>query len=348
MKPADVEVRAGAPEHDEARDAFVLAHPRGSFFHLAGWRRTVERVFGNRPRDLLAWDGDELIGVLPLMHARGLAGSDSLISMPYGVYGGPLGVDPAVDQALLAEATRIADTERVAYLELRYAWDPGSDLVGSTLYHTFVRDLPEDPDDVLARMPKKSRAEARKARTRHGLELSHGPWYIDDLYRMFLHNKHALGSPALPRRMFATLMEEFDGRVHVHLVRRGSNPLAAVMSFVYRDTLLAYYSGTAAGADHDWSASNFMYMSLQEWAVREGFRVFDFGRSRADSGAYKFKLHQGFEPEPLEYRYHLVKKRRTPSFNPSNPKLHLLQSTWRRLPLWLARRMSNRLSAYLP
>ena len=348
MKPADVEVRPGAPVEDGARDAFVQAHERGSFFHRAGWRRTVERVFGNRPRDLYAWDGDELIGVLPLMHAPGLTGGDSLISMPYAVYGGPLGTDPAVEQALLAEATRIADSERVGYLELRYAWDPGSDLVGSTLYHTFVRDLPEDPDEVLGRMPKKSRAEARKARTKHGLELSEGPWYMDDLYRMFLNNKHSLGSPALPRKMFATLMEEFGDDVYVHLVRRGSTPLAAVMSFVDGDTLLAYYSGTADNADREFSASNFMYMALQEWAVKRGFRVFDFGRSRADSGAYKFKVHQGFEPRPLEYRYHLVRKRKTPSFNPSNPRLHVLQETWRRLPLWLARRLSNRLSAYLP
>ena len=348
MKSADVEVRPGAPEHDAVRDEFVLAHPHGSFFHLAGWRRTVERVFGNRPRDLMAWDGDTLIGVLPMMHAPGLSGRDSLISMPYAVYGGPLGTDAAVDQALLSEATRIADSERVGYLELRYAWDPGPDLVGSTLYQTFACELPESSEDVLKGMPKKARAEARKARTRHGLELSRGPWYVDDLYRMFLNNKHSLGSPALPQRMFETLMQEFGDRVHVHLVRRGSTPLSAVMSFVYGDRLLAYYSGTAPGADREFSASNFMYMALQEWAVEEGFRIFDFGRSRADSGAYKFKVNQGFEPRPLEYRYHLVRKRHTPSFTPSNPRVRVLQNTWRRLPLWLARLLSNRLSAYLP
>ena len=348
MKPADVEVRPGAPELDEARDEFVLGHDRGSFFHLSGWRRAVERVFKYEARDLFAYDGDELVGVLPMMYAPGLSGGKSLISMPYGVYGGPIGNDPAVEQALLEEASGIADREQVKYLELRYATDPGPDLVGTSLYDTFIRDLPEDPDDVLARMPKKSRAEARKARKKHGLELSQGTWYIDDLYRLFLANKHALGSPALPRRMFATLMDEFSGRVHVHLVRRGSQPLAAVMSFVYGDTLLAYYSGTAPQADREYSASNFMYMSLQEWAVREGFRVFDFGRSRADSGAHRFKVHQGFEPRPLHYRYHLVRKRRTPSFTPSNPKVRILQETWRRMPQWLARRLSNRLSVYLP
>jgi predicted N-acyltransferase len=216
-----------------------------------------------------------------------------------------VGVDRSVQHALFEEAERQAVAEGMGRLELRCLEDPGLDLPASGLYATFIRELPAKVEDVLAGMPKKARAEARKARNKHGLELSSGNWYVDDLVRLFHRNKRDLGSPALPIALFKTLMDEFPDQVVVHLVRRGSQPLSAVMSFLFQDQVLAYYSGTAEGADRAYSASNFMYLALQEWCVERGYRIFDFGRSRKDSGAHSFKVHQGFEPRDLNYRYRL-------------------------------------------
>jgi len=344
----EVVLRAGLSSEDARRDAYVRAHARGTFFHLSGWRRVVERVHGHDPVDLCAWRGERMVGVLPLMLCRGFFGARQLISMPYATYGGPLGDDPEIERALVERAKLLAVELAASYLELRCVDEPAMELVPSSLYCTFVRDLPQDPAEVLARMPKKARAEARKARERHALELSSGHWYVDDLERMFLANKHELGSPGLPSAHFRAILEQFDRSVSVHLVRQGERPLSAVMCFAYGDTLIAYYAGTQPGADRAFSASNFMYLSLQEWAVERGFRRFDFCRSRVGSGAYEFKRHQGFEPSALHYGYHLVKSRRLPSFTPSNPRTAVLRAAWSRLPMWLARRLSDRLARYLP
>ena len=283
-----------------------------------------------------------------MMACRGLRGRTHLISIPYAVYGGALGSDPEVRLALFREAERSALAAEVGYLELRCAEDPGLDLPASSLYSTFRRELPDEPEQVMALTPKKARAEARKARERHGLELDLGPWFAPDLARLFHRNKHSLGSPGLPDAFFAALQEEFPGQVTVHLVRRGNEPLAAVMSFLFEDVVLAYYSGTERDADRRYSASNFMYVALQEWCVEQGYRHFDFGRSRKDSGAFSFKVHQGFEPTDLHYRYRLVRSGAPPSLNPSNPRTRILTGTWRRLPLWLTRRLSVAASRYLP
>ncbi|HEX6885243.1 MAG TPA: FemAB family XrtA/PEP-CTERM system-associated protein [Planctomycetota bacterium] len=341
-------VRAGLAGDDPQRDAYVRAHPRGTFFHLSGWRRMVERVHGHEPLELLAFEGERLVGVLPLMLCRAPFLRARLVSMPYATYGGPLGDDAAVEARLVGRARELAEELRVAYLELRCIEDAGLGLVPNTLYSTFVRDLPADPADVLARMPKKARAEARKAREKHGLELASGHWYLDDLRRMFLLNKHELGSPGLPRAHFQALLELFERSTWVHLVRQGTRPRAAVMSFAFGKTLIAYYAGTEPGADRAVSASNFMYMALQEWAVERGFERFDFCRSRADSGAFEFKRHQGFEPTPLHYGYHFVRRKKLPSFTPSNPRTGVLRAAWSRLPLWMARALTERLPRYLP
>ena len=349
LAPApELVLRAGLSSEDAQRDAYVLAHPRGTFFHLSGWRRVIERVHGHDALDVCAWRGARLVGVLPLMLCRGFFGRNELVSMPYATYGGPLGDEPAIVAALVARARAMAEELGAAHLELRCVEDCGVELVPSNLYCTFVRELPADPAQVLARMPKKARAEARKAREKHALELSSGHWYLEDLQRMFLLNKHELGSPGLPRAHFRVILEQFERAVFVHLVRQGGTPLAAVMSFAYGDTLIAYYAGVQPGADRAVSASNFMYMALQEWAVARGFRRFDFCRSRVDSGACEFKRHQGFEPTPLHYGYHLVRRRSLPNFTPSNPRTAVLRQTWSRLPLWVARLLSEHLPRYLP
>lgn len=341
-------LRAGLSSEDARRDAYVRAHPRGTFFHLSGWRRVIEKVHGHEPLELCAWRGERMVGVLPLMLCRGFFGARELISMPYATYGGPLGDDAEIVAALVERARHMAEELAASYLELRCLEDPGLPLQPSALYCTFLRDLPADPAEVLAGMPKKARAEARKARDKHRLELSAGHWYLDDLERMFLLNKHALGSPGLPGKHFRAILEQFERGISIHLVRQGEKPLSAVMSFAYGDTLIAYYAGTQPGADRAFSASNFMYLALQEWAVERGFRRFDFCRSRVGSGAFEFKRHQGFEPTPLHYGYHLVRRRSLPSFTPSNPRTAVLRSAWSKLPLWLARALSERLARYLP
>lgn len=348
MQALALEFRTTGSRDHAAWDSYVAAHPESTFFHRAGWRRAIGRVMGHGTIDLIALRGERIVGVLPLMECPRPFGPPAWISSPYAVYGGAIADDAATAEALTREAMRRADAARIARLELRHVTPAPVDLPTSELYATFVQDLPETPEEVLGTIPKKARAEARKARDKHGLSMSEGIWYLDDLHRMFQLNKRSLGSPGLPIDLFSELGTEFGDDVKLHLVRRGREPLMAVMSFVWRDRLLAYYAGTAPGADRAFSVSNYMYLALREWAVEQGLRSFDFGRSRKDSGAFQFKRHQGFEPTDLHYAFHLVRARGLPSFTPSNPRTKVLRDAWSRMPLWLAERLSRSLARYLP
>ena len=68
-----------------AWDDFVRAQPDGTFFHLSGWRRVIERAFNHRTYYLVAERGRTLTGVLPLTHVKSLLFGSSLVSNAFAV-----------------------------------------------------------------------------------------------------------------------------------------------------------------------------------------------------------------------------------------------------------------------
>jgi hypothetical protein len=91
-----------------------------------------------------------------------------------------------------------------------------------------------------------------------------------------------------------------------------------------------------AGSDRRYNrfAPNMLlYSWVLEYACREGFRIFDFGRSTVDSGTFRFKQQWGAEPIPLYWYYWLKEGNPLPELNPQNPKYRLAIQIWKHLPL---------------
>ena len=90
MCAADLAIR----ELDEAAipdwDRFVAECSGATFFHRAGWKRVIERSFGHRTHYLYAERAGVIEGILPLVHVKSLVFGNSLISLPFCVYAGPV------------------------------------------------------------------------------------------------------------------------------------------------------------------------------------------------------------------------------------------------------------------
>ncbi len=90
-----------------AWDAFVAAHPHGTFFHRAAWADVIRRAFRHTPHYLVAERDGAVVGVLPLVQVKTLLFGNSLVSNPFCVYGGPLGADEDAVAALDRAATAL-------------------------------------------------------------------------------------------------------------------------------------------------------------------------------------------------------------------------------------------------
>ena len=96
--------------------------------------------------------------------------------------------------------------------------------------------------------------------------------------------------------------------------------VSGVMSFYFRDEVLPYYAGDVAAA-RELAANDFKYWELMRRACERGIAVFDYGRSKRDTGSFDFKKNWGFEPTPLHYEYRLFKRDIGAAEQPGQPEV---------------------------
>jgi len=259
----------------------------------------------------------------------------SLISTAFTVGGGVL-ADDAEARAALAEAAMAEGCKRrVKYVELRSrsatveGWE-----VKDSVYAGFERELPEDEAASLQAIPRKRRAEVRKAiaALEDGSLQCRFTREIDPFYALYAYAMREHGTPVYPRRFAAALMREFSDDAEVLLVSAGEEPVLALWTFYFRDCVLPYYFAAGPRARELRAFDLAVWLQMRRGAEL-GARRFDFGRSKYGAGSFDYKTHWGFEPMPLEYQYKLIGARRAPNVNPDNPKFSAASAAWRRLPL---------------
>lgn len=342
----DIVIRQFERGEERDWDRFVLSSPFGTFFHLWGWRQVVEKVLGHQYIPLVALREGQISGVFPIAQVRNAFFGNSLISVPLAVYGGICANDSDSYFRLLQAGGELATRLDVNYLEMRNRSEPfPTSLPGRDLYLTFTQDLSPGPEKLLQALPRDTRYAVRKSQ-KAGLE-----WTEDlsdaEFYEIYAHSVHRLGTPVFPRELFTRLREAFPGQVRVFGVRKAKKAIAGVMCFYFRDIAMPYYGGALQGYQKD-SPNNFMYWNLMAQSSIEGFREFDFGRSKRGTGSYHFKSVWSMVETDLPYKYHLVKAKEAPHLSPIDKKFQLPVAAWRRMPFSWTKVLGPRVIRWIP
>ena len=327
-----VGVRPAQPQDRARVSAFVRAQPDATPFHQAEWGEAIAAGCGQRSHLLLAEHGDgSIAGVLPLTEMRSPLFGRALVSSGFAVDGGVVGEACAVGPLAFA-ARDLAGRLACPSVELRGGAHPSGWAVDEGSYLGFARDLAADDEAELRAIPRKQRAEVRKALANDlSVEVGRNAAALRDHYRVYAESVRNLGTPVFPRALFREVIARMDADVLT--VRHAGRPVASVLSLYWRDTVYPYWGGGTAAA-RALRANDRMYFALMAHARSRGCTRFDFGRSKVGTGAAAFKKNWGFEGRPLCYASWSEGGRR--EVNPLNPKYALMVRTWAKLPLPLA------------
>jgi FemAB-related protein (PEP-CTERM system-associated) len=341
-----LEVCQLSPGGEDEWDRFVLASPFGTFFHLSGWKTVVEKVLGRRTFCFVARDERGIRGVFPISWVRSRIFGDCLVSSPLAVYGGICADDGDAYTSLLKAGQDLANRLGVKYLEMRNRTEPfPSDLPGRDLYVTFTQDLSAGPDKLMQALPRDTRYAVRKS-IKAGLEWTEDV-SLGEFYEIYAQSVHRLGTPVFSKKLFEVLRGVFPRHCKLFGVRKDKKVIAAVLCLYFRDQVLPYYAGALPEFYKD-SPNNFMYWSLIAQSCAEGYKLFDFGRSKRGTGSFQFKSAWSMETAELPYRYCLVKAKEVPHMSPVDQKFQLPVRLWKRMPFELTKVLGPPLIRRIP
>lgn len=342
LRPLTIRLADLSDPIDRARiGGFVHDHPQGTPFHLPAWSIAAARGCGQRSHYLVAERGElGIVGAMPLTELHSPLFGRVLASAGFGVGGGILADRADVVRALGEACWELAQRLSCSSVEVRGGPVPGPEWQSeSERYLGFVRPLACDDDAELLAIPRKQRAEVRKALdTDLTIAIGRDPADIAAHYAVYAQSVRNLGTPVFPRALFTEMVQEFGNAADVLVVRHAEQPVASVLSLYWRGTVFPYWGGGTLAARR-LRANDRMYFELMRHARARGYRQFDFGRSKTGTGPAAFKKNWGFDPQPLTYHERTADGAAPRDASPLNPKYRLQVALWSRLPLAIANRV---------
>ncbi|MEM9501899.1 MAG: FemAB family XrtA/PEP-CTERM system-associated protein [Pseudomonadota bacterium] len=323
------------PAQMERTEAYV-AERRASLFHRPIWLKAVEAGTGQRAGGFVAEQLGVITGWLPLSEVRSVLFPPALVSSGFGVGGGIIADSTSAASSLAAAAEDFATRNSFASIDVRGGSIPSGWEQWDDKHCGFKRPLAENDEAELMTIPRKTRAEVRKG-LKNDLPFKIGRSDADMMahYAVYAESVRNLGTPVFPRRLFAAMLEAFPDSSDILTVFKDGAPVASVLSFYHDGAVMPFWGGGTYAA-RDARANELMYYELMCHARRKGMERFDFGRSKTNSGPYKFKKNWGFEPVPLTYGKWTAPGAEARDVDPTSETYSSKIDLWKKLPLPIA------------
>lgn len=315
-------------------------------FHTPEWKEFIEKSFSGVKTDYIAvTENDKIEIMIPLIDIKHSILSNKLISCGFLEYGGFAGDNSLENVKKLLFEIANTYSKSTHYLEIREGLESFNSVLDKTSlkksvdYKRFITKL-EDHEALWKKINKQKRKAVRKAEN-SGITLKElGSSDVDEIYELYLKNMKAFGSPPVSKAFFENFFSilskkglakgfgaYYEGKLVSLLVGYTYKKRIHVIVAVSDEKFLQYRPNDA------------VHWEFIKWGCNNGYQVFDWGRTREESGQHKFKSLWASEMHDLRHYYLLWKVNEIPKVDPTNPKYKMFIKLWKILPISLSRKM---------
>jgi CelD/BcsL family acetyltransferase involved in cellulose biosynthesis len=294
------------PTRDERWDDFVVSHPFGWLCHLSGWKRVLEDSFRHMKGHYFAIlddSGESIQAALPVYQVNSWLTGRRLVSVPFATLSDPLVRDSEELETLLSAAVRLYESSNSSYIEIR-ALNATQLLANketklgcvSRFKHHYL-PLKSDPEAVKKVFHAKSVRSAISKSEKSGLDLAEAKSDSDlqTFYNLYFITRKRLGLPPQPFAFFKNIWNLFhsNDQFQILLAFSGRSAVGGLAFFKFKKRLSTEFAGWDV-ASTEAKPNHFLYWEGIKLACREGYEIFDFGRTETENtGLLAFKRHWG-------------------------------------------------------
>ncbi len=327
----------------QAWDDYAYKHPDAYHAHLSGWKNVIEKTYNKKSYYLLAEDNEEIVGILPLFHIKSLLFGNQLVSMPYLTYGGVISDSDEIANSLINKALEISKDLKTDYIELRQVRSLNENFYEREKTQVITSkvsmrlELPKNSEELFKSFKAKLRSQIRRPQKEGMTFTIGGSELIKDFYKVFAVNMRDLGSPVHSKDLFINIFEYFKKSIKLGVIYFNGIPVASGLISLFKDFVEIPWASSIRKYNR-YSPNMLLYWSFLDYAINNGFKYFDYGRSTPGEGTYRFKQQWGCQEENL--RWYKFAQNANDNFNnniTNRDNLVILALMWSKLPITITR-----------
>jgi len=190
---------------------------------------------------------------------------------------------------------------------------------------TTILPLSEDEETQFQQLKPNVRRKIRKCAGNGVAVIEGGKELLAGFYEVYAKNMHRLGSPALPERWFANLLDQYRyGEASVWCAFYENRLIGAAFLLENEHFYEACWFATLNQYNKLYTSYGLYWEMIRHAVHRKGL-FFSFGRSSYGSSVHVYKQHWGGEDIPLYWNYSHPQHKNIRNFT-------LLNKIWRLLP----------------
>jgi len=279
------------------------------------------------------------------LHVKSFIFGNRLISLPFSDYGKITSYIPFEEFQILIENTnakyleaRIPNWKNETFKAFREAG-----FVKAVVYKTFLLNIEESSEVLWNKLNKKIRNSIRYA-LRKKVKLKRVE-SLEDLrqfyYDLYLIGARELGSPPHSFKLYENLGNSLGGRLLIDLALVDDKPIGAIVVLL-GDKWANFWQNITLRKYRKFNASYLLLWNMIEELSDRNFKIFDFGRTRENTGIYFFKKKWGGDKKEIYHMVYFKNKKVNPP-DPQQRKYLLLSRLWKKLPIKATEIIGSRL-----
>ncbi|MEQ3660118.1 MAG: GNAT family N-acetyltransferase [Glaciecola sp.] len=350
-----IEIKRLNDTHQAIWDSYVDQCDEATPYHRFAWGQAVKASYGFDTHYLGAFEGDTLVGVLPLIKMQSPLGKAYYVSLPYCDCAGAIADDLKIKESLLEYASTTLSVKQNTSLVLRDGTYESSltEQIDENAKVRMILELESTVDEQMSAFKSKLRSQIRKAE-KNGLTTTVTQFQMSDAFKRqfagFYHvissNMRALGSPVHSTSWFFEILKAYDKNAYLSLVYKDEEIIGGAIVLMNGDKGSIPWASTLS--EYNRLAPNMLlYWSVLSYAIESDMKSFDFGRSTINEGTYKFKKQWGCEPTQLNWSELVAGKAvENEDMNKSTAR-KVVEQLWCKTPLSLTNLLGPRIRKYI-
>ncbi len=327
-----------------------LADNHHYIFHTYNYKKFVQEAFSVPYKFIVAVDNNDnnvtinnnnvIKAAIPIVEIKSRIFGHKIISSAYIEYGGFIG-DASYFQPILGH---LSDKykDNFDYLEIRGGFAEKCldqcKLIKKDLYKRFVLKLADE--SIIWSNIQKSKRKAIKKSLQETEVKEVNSLDINKLYGLYCQNMHSFGSPPYSKNYF---VQFYNHLVNHNLAKvfgayKGDKLIAALLGFTYLDRVHILIA-VSDPKYQDCRPNDAVHWTFIRWAITNGYKYFDFGRVREESGQFEYKRKWGPELQQLPSYFLLWKAKNIPFTDPNSSRYKFMIKAWKKLPLSITKKI---------